>query len=97
MIIDDELISKLESLSRLKFKKEDIPRIKKDLNRILEMFDKLNEVDTEDVEPLTYILDEENSELRDDTVANELTNKEALKNTPKSKGPYFVVPKFLNK
>jgi len=97
MIIDDTLISKLEKLSRLKLKNEEKEQIKQDLNKILGMFDKLSEVNTDDVEPLRYILDEHSKYLRDDTVSNELTNSEALKNAEESQEPFFVVPKFLKK
>ena len=97
MIIDDRLISKLETLSRLKFNPEEKETIKKDLNNILEMFDKLNEVDTEDVEPLTYVLDDHDPVRRKDLVGKELNNEDALKNAEVSKKPFFAVPKFLKK
>ena len=97
MIIDDALISKLETLSRLKLKDNEKLKVKEDLNSMLKMFDKLNEINTDDVEPLTYVLDEHSSELREDIVGEELTNDDALKNAEKSKKPFFVVPKFLKK
>ena len=97
MIIDDALISKLEKLSRLELREDEKEKVKEDLNNMLGMFDKLNEVDTENVEPLLYVLDEENDVLRDDEVGEELTNDEALQNAEESKKPFFVVPKFLKK
>lgn len=97
MIIDDALISKLEKLSRLELREEEKEKVKEDLNNMLVMFDKLNEVDTENVEPLLYVLDEENDMLRDDEVGEELSNDEALQNAEESKKPFFVVPKFLKK
>lgn len=97
MVIDDTLISKLEKLSRLKLKEEEKTQIKQDLNKILKMFDKLEEVDTENVEPLRYVLEEHSKYLRKDIVANELSNDEALKNAEESQKPFFVVPKFLKK
>ncbi len=84
-------------LSRLKLSLEEKETIKKDLNSILEMFDKLNEVDTENVEPLTYVLDEHDLLRRKDLVGPELSNDEALKNAEASKKPFFAVPKFLKK
>ena len=97
MVIDDALISKLEKLSRLELREDEKEKVKEDLNNMLGMFDKLNEVDTENVEPLLYVLDEENDVLRDDEVGEELTNDEALQNAEESKKPFFVVPKFLKK
>ena len=97
MIIDDALISKLERLSRLKLSEEERKNIQKDLNSILQMFDKLSEIDTEGVEPLTYVLEEHQPPLREDKVADEFSNSEALKNASKKEEPFFIVPKFLNK
>ena len=97
MVIDDALISKLETLSRLELREEEKSQIKDDLNKILVMFDKLQEVDTENVEPLRYVLDEHSKYLRDDSVGEELKNEEALQNAEESQKPFFVVPKFLKK
>jgi aspartyl-tRNA(Asn)/glutamyl-tRNA(Gln) amidotransferase subunit C len=97
MIIDDALISKLEKLSRLELREEEKEKVKEDLNNMLVMFDKLNEVYTENVEPLLYVLDEENDMFRDDEVGEELSNDEALQNAEESNKPFFVVPKFLKK
>ena len=97
MIIDDALISKLEKLSRLELREEEKEKVKEDLNNMLVMFDKLNEIYTENVEPLLYVLDEENDMFRDDEVGEELSNDEALQNAEESNKPFFVVPKFLKK
>ena len=97
MVIDDALISKLENLSRLELREEEKVKVKEDLNKMLGMFDKLNEVDTDDLEPLRYVLDEHSSAIRDDVVGEELDNHKALQNAEESRKPFFVVPKFLKK
>ncbi|MEE9372318.1 MAG: Asp-tRNA(Asn)/Glu-tRNA(Gln) amidotransferase subunit GatC [Saprospiraceae bacterium] len=97
MIIDDKLISKLEKLSRLKLRDEEKAKVKEDLNNMLSMFEKLNEINTENVEPLRYVLDEQKNTLRDDIVGEELSNEQALKNAKKVIKPFFIVPKFLKK
>jgi len=92
MKIDDQLILKLEKLSRLRLQNEERAEIKKDIGDILDMVDKLKEVNTEGVEPLIYINEEEHV-LRQDLVVNELPVDQALKNASTKKGHFFKVPK----
>lgn len=94
MEINDALILKLEKLSRLKLNEADRTVIKDDLKSILEMIDKLQEVDTDKEEPLIY-MNQENSQWRDDTVSNELERQRALKNAPDANDQYFKLPKVL--
>lgn len=95
MEINEELILKLEKLSRLDLKPEDRNIIKEDLKSILSMIDKLQEVDTEDEEPLIY-MNQEEYRWRVDKVNNELERTNALKNAPSATDEYFTVPKVLN-
>lgn len=94
MEINDALILKLEKLSRLSLNAEDRAVIKDDLKSILDMIDKLQEVDTENEQPLIY-LNEENSQWREDKISNELERVRALKNAPNASDKYFTVPKVL--
>lgn len=96
MDINDEVIDKLADLSRLKFEGEDRNEIKEDLSRMLSFVDKLNELDTEGVEPLIYMT-RERLKLRPDEIEDELSQKEALKNAPSKDSDYFKVPKVLDK
>lgn len=96
MEVNKELILKLESLARLELSETERDRIQHDLGNILKMVDKLNELDTSNIEPLVYISDEENV-LREDVVFNEVSNDEALRNAPTSQQPYFKVPKMIKK
>ena len=95
MEINEELILKLEKLSRLDLEPEDRKIIKDDLRSILNMIDKLQEVDTDGEEPLIYMNQEEYT-WRVDKVNNELNRKDALKNAPNANEEYFTVPKVLN-
>ena len=94
MEINQELILKLEKLSRLNLSDEDRKIIKDDLKSILNMIDKLQEVDTEHDEPLIY-LNQEEYKWREDKVNNELDREKALKNAPNATEEYFTVPKVL--
>ncbi len=95
MKVDKALISKLEKLSRLKLAPEEQESIQKDLTNILGMVEKLNEVDTEGVEPLIHISEEINV-LREDEVKHQLSREDALSNAPQTDGTYFLVPKVID-
>ncbi len=94
MNIDKNTINKISKLSYLEFNEKEEEEISNDLNRILEFVDKLNELDTKNVEPLVYIGLETNI-LREDKVKQEISKKEALKNAPHKDSDYFKVPKVL--
>jgi aspartyl-tRNA(Asn)/glutamyl-tRNA(Gln) amidotransferase subunit C len=96
MQVDDKLIEKLAHLSRLEFENESKEEIKKDLTRILSFIEKLNELNTDNVEPLVYMTDEVNV-LREDEVKQTITQEEALKNAPKRDSDYFRVPRVVEK
>ena len=92
--IDENLISKLEHLSKLKLGEDEKVQITSDLNAIVKMFDKLQEVDTTDVEPLRHISEMYN-QLREDKVSGELDPSEALSNVKSKKDGFITVPNFL--
>ena len=95
MIIDDKLLKKIAKLSKLEFKEEEAEKIKEDLNRMLNFIEKLNEMDTENVEPLKYINEDEGYFLRPDIPERVITQEEALKNAPDKDSDYFKVPKVI--
>lgn len=94
MKVTDELIDKLAGLSKLEFDKNSKEEIKKDLHRILSFVEKLNEVNTENIEPLIY-LTEETSNLREDVAKITISRNDALKNAPKHDSEYFKMPKVI--
>jgi aspartyl-tRNA(Asn)/glutamyl-tRNA(Gln) amidotransferase subunit C len=95
MNVDRALILKLENLSRLELSETERDTLAGSLNDILKMVDKLNELNTEGVEPLVYINDD-SSILRDDVVKNQVSRLDALKNAPDHNGTYFKVPKVID-
>ena len=96
MKVNDELVDHLAHLSILQFDGEARDSIKTDMENMLAFVDKLNEIDTEGLEPLTYV-NEEADVLRKDKVTSTITQKEALKNAPKADSDYFKVPRVLEK
>jgi aspartyl-tRNA(Asn)/glutamyl-tRNA(Gln) amidotransferase subunit C len=94
MNVSEELIDHIAHLSRLSFQEEAKQEMKKDLERILTFVEQLNEVDTDGVEPLIYMVDEVNN-WREDVSREDITQDEALKNAPKKDSDYFRVPRFV--
>lgn len=94
MKISHETVDNLAKLSRLSFEGEAKESMRVDLENILEMCEKLNEVNTEGVEPLIYMTDS-HTILREDAVVQEITHEEALKNAPKKDSDFFRVPKVI--
>lgn len=94
MKITDQKIDELAQLARLSFEGAEKEDIRTDLEKILEMCEKLNEVDTEGVEPLIYMTDNVNV-LRQDEVKQEITHEEAMKNAPARDSDFFRVPKVI--
>lgn len=94
MQIDRDLILKLENLAKLELSDLERERLGLDLTNILQMVEKLQELDTSNVEPLTYISDVVN-QLREDEISGQVTNEQALSNAPETNEPYFKVPKVI--
>lgn len=94
MQIDEKLISRLEHLARLELSDAERSHIQKDLNNILNMVEKLNELDTKNVAPLVYI-NEEGNVWREDEVKGQISREDALKNAPDHDGVFFRVPKVI--
>ena len=96
MKIDIKTIEKLASLSKLSFTKEELDLISKDMSKMVDFINQLDEIDTEGVEPLIH-LNEEFNNWREDEIKEMLDLKEALSNSPIKDSTYFKLPKVLDK
>ena len=94
MKITDQTVENLAKLSRLKFEGDDKENMRKDLENILEMCEKLSTVNTDGIEPLIYMTDS-HTILRPDSISQEITHEEALKNAPRKDSDFFRVPKVI--
>ncbi len=94
MKIDKQLISKLEHLARLELSDQEAGQLMGDLNNILEMVEKLQELDTAEVEPLVYINEDVNV-LREDAVEGQVSREEALRAAPDHDAAHFRTPKVI--
>ena len=93
-IIDDETIEYVGILAKLELSGEERERAKKDMGRMLDYIDKLSELDTEGVEPMTHVFPVRNV-FREDIVTNSDTREQLLSNAPEQKDGMFVVPKTV--
>lgn len=96
MKITDEIVDHIAHLARLEFEGNSKEEIKKDMENIINFMDVLQQVKTENVEPLIFMSDEINR-LREDVAEVTLTQDEVLKNAPKKDSDYFRIPKVLDK
>jgi aspartyl-tRNA(Asn)/glutamyl-tRNA(Gln) amidotransferase subunit C len=94
MKIDQESLQKIAHLARLEVKPQEETEMLSSLNSVLTWMEELNEIDTENVKPLTHITLEINA-LREDKVIPGISRAEGLFNAPKQDGEYFRVPKVV--
>ena len=78
----------------MKIVDENSQRLIKDLNEIIGFIDQLNEVNTENIKPLSSVTGHA-LPLRDDKVSDGNINSAVLKNAPEQNSGYFVVPKVV--
>ena len=94
MEIDKTLVKKIASLSKINVKEEEVKKFSNELSKIITWVEKLNEVETENVIPTTNPSDIK-IPFREDKVDDGKIKEKILKNAPKKKGGYFIVPKVI--
>lgn len=95
MAVDIKTVERLASLAKLEFSEAEKQEFVGDMNRMLDFVKELEEVDTEGVEPLIYMLEEE-AVLRKDEIHQSIDQQQALRNAPESDSDFIKVPKVLN-
>jgi|TARA_B100000214_G_scaffold69198_1_gene46166 aspartyl-tRNA(Asn)/glutamyl-tRNA(Gln) amidotransferase subunit C len=94
MTIDLKTVKHISKLSRISIDDEKAKKLSKDLNSIFKFIEKLNELDTKNVEPLTSIV-QKNLKLRKDQIKSKNIREDILKNSPENNKDFFVVPKVV--
>ena len=94
MTIDLKTIKHISKLSRISVDEQKAEKLAGDLNSIFEFIEKLNELNTKDVEPLTSIA-KTTLKFRKDEVKSENIRAKILKNSPSDNKDFFVVPKVV--
>ena len=92
--ISDETIEYVGILAKLELSGEEKEQAKKDMESMLDYVDKLNELDTDGVEPMSHVFPV-NNVFREDIVTNGDDREGILKNAPEGKEGAFVVPKTV--
>ena len=91
-IISDETIEYVGILAKLELSDEEKEQAKKDMGSMLDYIDKLGELDTTGVEPMSHVFPVHNV-FREDVVTNTDDRENILKNAPEEKDGMFVVPR----
>ena len=94
MSIDLKTIKHISKLSRISVDEKKAEKLAGDLNAIFDFIEKLNELKTDNVEPLTSVA-ETTLKLRSDEVKSKNLRDQVIKNSPKKNEDYFVVPKVI--
>ena len=94
MTIDLETVKHISKLSRISVDDEKAKKLSNDLNSIFSFIEKLNELDTSKIKPLTSIA-ETTLNLRKDEIRSDNIRDQILKNSPKNNEDFFVVPKVI--
>lgn len=99
MKITEKEVRYVAGLANLTLSDAETVKLQADLDGILEHMDRLKEVDTTGVEPMTQVLFEagETATLRADVVVAPLGNQAALANAPQPGAGYFKVPKVIER
>ena len=95
MEINKELFDRVAGLAKLSFSEEEAEEMMKDMSKIISWVEKLEELDTEGVEPLASMTKEVNV-WREDVNSDPIDKSAAMDNASKSEDGYFKVPKVID-
>lgn len=95
MSVTKKDVEYIAELARLKFKEEELESFTHQLNEILNYVEKLNELNTDDVEPLSHTVENINV-FRNDELKKSISTEDALKNASDKTEEFFKVPKVIN-
>lgn len=94
MAIDNETVKRVAFLLRLKVEDDKIEPTKEEFNKILQWIEELNEINTDEVEPLISV-NNVNLRMRNDEITAGNCREDILKNAPSAEYDYFAVPKVV--
>lgn len=94
MVVTKKEVEKIAELALLKFSDEELDNLTPQMNEILSFMEKLNEIDTEKVKPLSHPVEQVNV-FRNDNLKTSISTEEALKNAPDKDENHFRIPKVI--
>ena len=95
MSIDKDTVKHISKLARISLDEKKISSLSRDLSSIMKFIEKLNELNTDKVTPLTSIISA-SLKSRKDEVKDEKIRDQILKNSPEKNEEFFVVPKVVD-
>lgn len=95
MSVTKKDVEYIANLARLSFIEDELENFTHELNEILNYVEKLNELDTRNVEPLSHPIENRNV-FRSDEIKPSIEREDALKNAPDSTEEFFMVHKVIN-
>ena len=96
MRLTREEVLHIAHLARIELKEEEVEKFREQLSEILTFVEKLNELNTEGIDPKFQVIPAENV-LREDIPGMSLPREKVFMNAPETDGKYFVVPKVVKK
>lgn len=93
--ITEEIIDYVSILAKLELSDEEKTQARKDMGEMLDYIDRLGELDTTDVEPMSHVFPVQNV-FREDVVTNGDGSVQTLQNAPEEKEGMFVVPRTFD-
>lgn len=99
MKLTDTEVRYVADLANLRLSDEEVSKMCHDLGEILTHIEQLNELNTQDIQPMAQVLykADETATLREDIPHEPLTNAEALANAPASGSGYYKVPRVIER
>ena len=95
MSVDTETVRRIARLARIRISEEELEPLARELSAILQWVEQLNEVDTENVPPMTSVEEDMPMKKRKDIVTDGDCVEDILANAPAREGNFFVVPKVV--
>ena len=94
--IDLKTVEKLAKLSSLEFNEEEKQTLVGEFDKILGFVSQLQEVNTDNVEPMTSVVKDASTPQRQDVQKQEISRDELQANAPATEMGFFVVPKIMD-
>ena len=95
MSVSKKDVHYVANLAMLQLTDSEAEELKEDMNQILGYIDTLNEVDTNNVEPLEHVIELTSATFRKDEAGAPASHEDALKNAPDADSDYFRVPRVI--
>lgn len=94
--VDIKTVEKLAQLSRLDFNEEEKATLQEEFGKIFDFVSQLQEVDTDNVEPMTSVIKNAQTPQREDNPQQQISRDNLQQNAPATEMGFFVVPKVMD-